>query len=409
MARVPHHLYSVLPLTATYERAYTPHLLARLLAQLLGRGQTGALPEPPPAPPRKLPTPPVVALELLSGESTTSSATATVRVTVVSPHADPELRLFHNGKRVLDATRGVQRKLGAAREIDVPLTPGDNEIVASALDADGIEGRSRPMRIVRTAPQATARLFVIAVGVDAYVNPKYRLSYARKDARAFVERIETRGRGIFSEIVRKELYDEQASRAGIEAALREIATKSRPEDVLVFFYAGHGVMSEGDVADFHLVLPDVKQMYGSDELTQKGMPAKALKELLVAVPARKTLLLLDACESGGAVDTFATRGAAEEKAIFQLSRAAGIVVLSATGSNEAAGEVQALGHGIFTYALLEGLDGAADGAPKDNKITVKELEAFVGDRVPALTEQYRGNRQIPNSFTRGQDFPVGTR
>jgi hypothetical protein len=57
--------------------------------------------------------------------------------------------------------------------------------------------------------------------------------------------------------------------------------------------------------------------------------------------------------------------------------------------------------------LIEGLIGAADGAPKDGKITVKELEAYLNEKVPELTKQYRGTAQYPNSFAKGQDFPIG--
>lgn len=52
---------------------------------------------------------------------------------------------------------------------------------------------------------------------------------------------------------------------------------------------------------------------------------------------------------------------------------------------------------VFTYALLKAWSGEADG--------VKELEAYINDQVPELTKLYRGKRQDPNSWTRGQDFP----
>ncbi len=39
--------------------------------------------------------------------------------------------------------------------------------------------------------------------------------------------------------------------------------------------------------------------------------------------------------------------------------------------------------------------------------TVKELEAFINDQVPQLTEEHRGQAQYPNSYARGQDFPIG--
>ncbi len=119
---------------------------------------------------------------------------------------------------------------------------------------------------------------------------------------------------------------------------------------------------------------------------------------------------LRAAAGDAGVDTAATmRGAAEEKAIMQLARSAGVAVFASAGQDQVATEFRKLGHGVFTYTLLKGLNGAADGAPKDGKITVKELEAYINDQVPELTKIYRGKRQDPNSSTRGQDFPIGTK
>jgi uncharacterized caspase-like protein len=118
---------------------------------------------------------------------------------------------------------------------------------------------------------------------------------------------------------------------------------------------------------------------------------------------------LQLVESGGALDVIAMRGASEEKAIMQLARSSGVAVLASAGQDRLATEFGKLGHGVFTFALLKALSGEADGAPKDGKITVKELEAYINDQVPELTKQYRGKRQDPNSRTRGQDFPIAVK
>ncbi len=69
-------------------------------------------------------------------------------------------------------------------------------------------------------------------------------------------------------------------------------------------------------------------------------------------------------------------------------------------------EAQELGHGLFTYALIEALEGKGD-FNGDGKITVKEVEAWLNERVPELSEKHTGTAQYPNSFARGQDFPIG--
>ncbi|HEY6952268.1 MAG TPA: caspase family protein, partial [Bacteroidota bacterium] len=200
----------------------------------------------------------------------------------------------------------------------------------------------------------------------------------------------------------------------VEAIFKTIARDAKPQDAFVFYYAGHGVMSEGSASvpsDFFLVPTDVTQLYGDDAmLASKAISAAQLKTFCTAIRAQKQLVVLDACQSGGAIESFATRGASEERAIMQLARSAGTVVLASTSTEQFATEFSSLAHGVFTYALLQGLNGEADGGnPRDGKITVKELEAYLNDRVPELTKKYRGTAQYPNSYARGQDFPLGVK
>ena len=63
-----------------------------------------------------------------------------------------------------------------------------------------------------------------------------------------------------------------------------------------------------------------------------------------------------------------------------------------------------LGHGVFTYSLLQGLNGEA----KDAKglVTVRGLLKYVEDKVADLTEQLFKRRQFPVGNSTGQDFPL---
>jgi len=63
-----------------------------------------------------------------------------------------------------------------------------------------------------------------------------------------------------------------------------------------------------------------------------------------------------------------------------------------------------LGHGAFTYGLLEALSGKADSG--DKRVTVKEIDAYLQAVVPELTAKYKGLPQYPASFGFGNDFPL---
>ncbi|MFN3876233.1 MAG: hypothetical protein ACK4L7_10030 [Flavobacteriales bacterium] len=101
------------------------------------------------------------------------------------------------------------------------------------------------------------------------------------------------------------------------------------------------------------------------------------------------------------------RGAAEERAIAQLARATGTHWLTASGSEQFASEFAQLKHGTFTCALLDALGGKADNG--DDRITVKEIDAYLQLVVPELTAKYKGTPQYAASFGFGNDSPVGLR
>ncbi len=45
----------------------------------------------------------------------------------------------------------------------------------------------------------------------------------------------------------------------------------------------------------------------------------------------------------------------------------------------------------------------------DGKVTVKELDAYLQEQVPGLTQKYKGTPQYPSSYGFGQDFPMGVK
>ncbi len=157
---------------------------------------------------------------------------------------------------------------------------------------------------------------------------------------------------------------------------------------------------------FFFIPTESIRLYDLKSLQKEALEASVLQEKLRHISALKQLIIMDACQSGGSVEVLGTRGVSEEKAIAQLSRSAGIHVMASAGSEQFATEFASLGHGLFTYLLIKGLGGEADGAPKDGKVTIYELKSFMDDQVPEMTRKMKGKPQYPYTFSRGQDFPV---
>src|SRR5262249_40169962 len=110
------------------------------------------------------------------------------------------------------------------------------------------------------------------------------------------------------------------------------------------------------------------------------------------VPDR-VVVLLDSCFSGAAggrspLDPKASgvRAPISDKFLDRMAHVGkGRVVLTASGPDEPAQESSDVGHGVFTYFLLEGLHGAAD-FNKDGDIDVQEIYRYVSGKVGPATD-----------------------
>ena len=397
-------------LEAFYEKFYTPNLWVRIFDEKPFQATEVHIAQ-------EMTTPPRVQIISPRPGAVLDAERASLEIVIEDQGGGiDEIRLFQNGKLVSDLTRGIRVKETAGHQtthrFDILLVSGKNEFRVVALNTNRTESKPAVVTVdFKQRPASSASLYILAIGINKYKNSVYNLNFGRPDAEAFTRALENQGRGIFTQIVKREIYDEKATKQVIEQEIRHFIDTAGPEDVFAFFYAGHGVMSlDGakESSDFYLVTHDVTQLYGKSELLEsKGISARQLKEWLKQIPAQKQVVILDACQAGGAVETFALRGAAEQKAIAQLARSTGTVILASSGSEQFASELPKLGHGLFTYALLQAIAGHADGGePPDGKITIKEIEAYISDRVPELTQQFRGTAQYPNSYTIGHDFPL---
>ena len=70
----------------------------------------------------------------------------------------------------------------------------------------------------------------------------------------------------------------------------------------------------------------------------------------------------------------------------RIAAGKGRIIMTASGANEVSAEDDQLGHGVFTYYLVEGLKGKAD-ADRDGFITVDEAYLYVSAKVPGATGQ----------------------
>ena len=296
-------------------------------------------------------------------------------------------------------------------EANITIVAGENRLSAYAFNRDNIKSTDATLNI--TGASSLARkgtAYVLAVGINAYSNNDYNLKYAGADAESFGEEVKRQQQQIanYSHIEVVSLMDNQARKATILSALRRLAgveegavadepalgslKATEPEDAVFIYFAGHGT-AQGQ--RFYLIPHDLGYTGERTELDAAGLRTilehsiadEELERAVEGIDADKLLMVIDACNSGQALEAEERRrGPMNSKGLAQLAYEKGMYILTAAQSYQAAQEVSQLGHGLLTFALVEeGLkQGAADGDPKDGQIVVREWFDFATTRVPNM-------------------------
>jgi hypothetical protein len=363
--------------------------------------------------------------------NTTGKVDITVSANAKNDAID-EIRLFHNGKIVQFSTRNLlivddSKQSSASQKYQIELVDSINTFMAVAVNTQRTESKPQyievhysmpcqsvpePNQIVNNSDNEPmedlakdAVMHLIVVGINEYKNPQLKLNYALADALSFREVVEKDARKMVNSIQTYFITDLNADKEAISKAFKEVREKARPRDVFVFYYAGHGVIGTNN--EFYLVPTDVVNFSNvTSDLESKGIPSKFLQQSAIDIRAQKQVFMLDACQSAGAFQEMLTVDATKQKSIAMVARSTGTHWIAASGSKQYANEFSALGHGAFTYIVLEALNGAAS---TNHFITVNQLKNYLKVAVPDLLKKYHGTPQYPVSYGFGKDFPISLR
>ncbi|MET0092605.1 MAG: caspase family protein [Sedimenticola sp.] len=305
-----------------------------------------------------------------------------------------ELRVYHNGKRIkssdvqlIESVNDRERELKRWK-ITVDVVPGDNDLRVVSVAWGKIESDPLEHFFSSSAGEVNAvDHYITSVGINRYEDPSLNLNYAVADATAVFDRFGQLNEAIESSHGLK-IIDQHASRSRILRALAALKG-ARPEDFLLLFFAGHG---ESDGDDWYFLSHNMKNYQQSeDALIDASVSADDLVELLLESPARRVVLIVDACYSGMVAERIGRF--AQMRAMKDLNKKTGVHVFAATRGDQQAPEFRELGHGLLTYTLLQALEKMPDGfsradlAPRDGHVTVSELQVFISDTVPRLGNQ----------------------
>jgi len=420
---------NVRPVEVFFNEFFHPGLLADILADRLPKA-----PQDISAIDRRQPQ---VVLTLQDKQMSTTSVTARnlpVRIEIMESPPDSEhpsssgardVRLFRNGAlaKVWRGELAPDKDNRIVLETTIPIVAGENQLTAYAFNSANIKSTDASLAVTGVdSLKRPANAYIVALGVNTYSNPGYNLKLAVPDANDFsaeLRRSQQSLLGQFTTIEVVPLLDEDATKANILVALERLSgvgtaipdgappqlaklRAAQPEDTVVIYFAGHGLANK---AQFYLLPHDLGYQGSRRRLNLAGLQSilshsisdRELEQAFEQVQAGQILLVLDACNSGQALEAEEKRrGPMNSKGLAQLAYEKGMYILTAAQSYQAALEVAELGHGLLTYALVEeGLKKAlADTAPRDGRVLLQEWLDFATARVPELqqTKMREGQR-----------------
>ena len=415
--------FNVLPVEAYFNEFYYPGVLAEIFADKNPKATQDIVQKD-----RRQPQ-----IKIRTDQNTSSVATREVEIEleVSAPAPDKnhasvggvrDLRLFRNGF-LIRSWPGQTLKSENLKTIKttIPIVSGDNRLSAYAFNNDNVKSLDATLSITgaqNLKRQGTA--YLLMIGVAQYENAQYNLRYPVADASEMEAqlRMQQEKLGRYNPVKTITLTNGQATKANILLALNRLSgqskgtlppnapeslaaiTTAQPEDVIVIYFSGHGTAARDH---FYIIPHDIGYKGARENLNAAGLDTilshslsdDELEEALRPLDADQLLLVIDACNSGQAIESEEKRrGPMNSKGLAQLAYEKGIYVLTASQSIEVAFEAESLKHSYLAYALLnEGIiDGGAD-LNRDGRIFLKEWFDYATGRVPEIRKMQKRQRK----------------
>ena len=301
----------------------------------------------------------------------------------------------------------VKHKSRVQESYNVPLRKGRNEIRVQAFNTLQTASEERRVVVESTGIKNPPELYLLAVGVNRYRNDKdekWKLNYAVKDAETIADIFNGQEGRLYEKVHTRVLTDTRATRESIMAELTGFLRGARRQDVAMIFMAGHGVQNRGTYYFIpHDANPDQPEVNGIDQ----DSLTRELRSNLGG--NKKAIVMLDTCQSSFSLarsngPRSRSAGTNTDSLVEELSKATGLIIMSAAAGNDVALEDEKWGNGAFTLAVHRGLAGGqARDYNGDGAISWNELQDFVHKEVLKITN----NRQRPKlSGEDAEFFPI---
>ncbi len=333
--------------------------------------------------------PPVITLLSPEDSSTFSDNNIALRYSIRRPSNEPitALKVLLDG-RPIGQTKGLQR-ISQKSESMLRITVPKRDVEVSLI-VENKYAASEPatIRLRWKGARASVKkptLYILAIGVGKFDNPSIPpLKYAHQDALDLVELLKgQKNKGLYDDIQIKLL--EESRKDEILEGLKWINKQTTQEDIAIVALSGHGYNDEK--GDYYFIPRDIDP----NNIQSTAVPYQNLKETMSTLLG-KALFFIDTCHAGNVMGK--QSGVADVNRIANdlSSSENGVIVFTASTGTQKSLENPRWKNGAFTEALLEGLKGRAN-YHKDKKISTKELDLYLSERVMELTN----GRQTPTT------------
>ena len=251
-----------------------------------------------------------------------------------------------------------------------------------------------PPEVTRAAPAPTGQepapaslyreSWAVVIGINDYQNWP-RLRYAVNDAQA-IDDVLVNKFGFKPDHIRK-LLNGEATRTRIMQVLGDEFSdpaKVQREDRVFFFFAGHGAtrtMADGRQIGFIVPVDADRENYYSTAISMTQ-----LREATDLIAAKHIYFVMDSCYSGLALSRGGGTFSKDRSYLEEITRRTSRQILTAGGADQQVADDGPNGHSVFTWTLLQGLQGQAD-LDGNGFITASELGSYISPIVAQLSRQ----------------------
>ncbi len=332
-------------------------------------------------------------------------------------------------KNELTAKDGVYELTIPADQLKPYFVSGStNPIKVKAFTADNtISSRGLIVDVTTTKIEAvTPNLYAVMVGVSDYKGQELKLKYAAKDANDLSSVIALSAKKLLNGDGKEHVFVYNLTTAenryrfpekmAVKQVLEEIGKKATANDILLIFFAGHGVMTgEADKKQFYFLTAEASSLATTSAVQDVGISTTELSEWINPknLKAQKRVLIFDACNSGQAINDMAGKELAvrnddksqQIKAIDKLNEKSGLFVLSAAASNQSAYEMGRYAQGLLTYSLLKAVKQQPEILENGKYLNLSRWFNAAVETVNQLSKE-NGARQEPQVVS-NTNFNVG--